>query len=175
VKVRGVELRQRSCPGVVRQAQEELLRGLAEGRDADGFRERLPATLERVRSIVERVREGEADPDELVVCKRVSKPADGYTQRTDTWAALAQLEAAGVDVPPGDTVRFVVLDDDARAPEDHLVEARLMGAETDYDAGYYEGLVLRGLESLLMPVGWDEARLRELYRPVEEPSLWAFG
>ncbi len=175
IKVRGVELRQRSCPDVVREAQEAVLLELAKAETADGFRKRLPAALDRAGDLIERVRAGTVDPEDLVITKRVSKPAEAYRARTDTWAALTQLEAAGVEVPPGDDVRFVVLDDDTRTPDKRLAEVRLTDEIATYDAAYYETLVLRGLESLLLPLGWDEDRLRERFSRTTEPTLWWFG
>jgi DNA polymerase elongation subunit (family B) len=175
VKVRGVELRQRSCPGVVQRAQEEVLRELARARDREGFRERLPHALDRVEPVLDDLRAGRVGSEDLMITKRVSRRAEDYRSRTDTWAALSQLEQAGVDVPPGDFVRFVVTDDGATAPEHRLVETRCMDGEPGYDHDHYETLILRGLESLLLPLGWDQERLGDRFARVDEPTLWRFA
>ncbi len=64
---------------------------------------------------------------------------------------LAELTRRGVEVAPGEVVRYVVTDAESRDPARKVVEARLMtGAET-YDREAYAKLVRRALESLTPP------------------------
>ncbi len=176
LKVRGVELRQHSAPKIVVRAQEAALLQLARATDGPGFRERIPDALDAVEEILEELDAGRVEPSELVITKRVSRALDDYRVRTDTWAALTQLDDAGIQVAPGDYVRFVVTDDESREPSKRLVEARLMGKQpVDYDRAFYREQIFYALESLLLPFGWDAGKLEQRFDGRREPTLWAFG
>ncbi len=174
LKVRGVELRQASAPGIVVQAQEALLLHLAKATDADGFRDRLPEGLAAVRPVIAQLEAGDVDPADLVITKRVSQPVERYRVMNDTHAALRVLDDAGIQVPPGDHVRYVVLDRSSRVPDRRLTEVRLDPDPDGYDVGFYRELVLRSLESLLLPLGWDQDRLDGFFCRQEETRLTAF-
>src|SRR5207244_4140216 len=76
---------------------------------------------------------------------------------------LRQGSAPGVVVRACDSVRFVVTDAKSRDPEARVREARLIEGERHvaYDADAYETLVVRALASILLPLGYDEARVAE--------------
>lgn len=175
LKVRGVELRQHSCPGIVRRAQEAALLELAQATDAASFHQRLPRALDAVRPVLGELRAGETPAEDLVIPMSVSQPLEQYRVMNHTHAALVQLREAGVEVSPGDTVRFVVLDAKSREPRERLVEARLMHGDEGYDRAHYETLLVRGLESLFLPLGWDAQRLADVYAERRTASLFAFG
>lgn len=65
------------------------------------------------RHLVE-LREGDVDAGALVVNNRVSKDVDNYTSKTLTVAALKRAQIRGSGLAPGQTVRYVVADADAR-------------------------------------------------------------
>lgn len=73
------------------------------------------AVCDVLRRRLRELREREVDTSELIVDNRVSKDVDDYSMETLTVAALkrAQIEAAGLS--PGQHVRYVVVDADARA------------------------------------------------------------
>ncbi len=70
---------------------------------------------------------------------------------------------AGVRVPPGEAVHYVVVDDAAREPARRVVEWRLARGGERYDAAFYDRLVVRALSSLFLPFGFDEARVAQFY------------
>jgi DNA polymerase elongation subunit (family B) len=82
-----------------------------------------------------------------------------YKATTLARCALLGLQAAGVRVPPGDSVAYVVTDAASPRPRQRCVEARLLKGDERYDAGFYARLVLRALESLALPFGWTAERL----------------
>lgn len=161
LKVRGVELRQASAPRVVVEAQERALGVLARAPDAAAFRAAVPVALDAARPVLARLRAGACAHDELMVTLRVTHGVEGRRQMTHAHAALRQLAARGVQVPAGDSVSFVVTDAASRDPEARVREARLLRGGEAYDAAAYEALVVRALASLLLPLGYDEARVAE--------------
>ena len=163
LKVRGVEMRQSSCPPVVARAQRAALEALAQTTSAAEFHEAIPRALDAARPWARRIRAGECGVDELLVHMRVTRGVEERTVVTHGYAALKQLARRGLDVPAGDSVRFVITDAQSRYPEARVREARLIEGERHvaYDADAYETLVVRALASILLPLGYDEARVAE--------------
>ncbi|HEX2021632.1 MAG TPA: DNA polymerase domain-containing protein, partial [Candidatus Thermoplasmatota archaeon] len=162
LKVRGVEYRQSSAPGVVCEAQKLALETLALAGDKASFLDAVPRALDAARPVVRRIRDGACATGELEIVLRVARGLDGRRQMNHGHAALRQLARRGVETPPGDKVRFVVTDAASRDPDLRVRETSLF-PDGPYDAAAYEALVVRALASLLLPVGYDEARVAERF------------
>ncbi len=164
-KVRGIEARQRSTPAFVAAVQRDLLAVLDETRDPQ-------AVCDHLREAIGKLRARQVDPDDLVICKRVSKSLAEYSQRTRTVAALQRHRLHGVDRSPGQDVRFVVVDDDADGRE----RVRLHFEDVpDYDADFYATLLVRACESVTAPLGWDRVDIRRYLGGTENYELSAFS
>jgi len=159
VKVRGIEMRQRSCCGVVRRAQEDFLLEAAKARDPAEFRDRLPAALRAGTRVLRDLEAGRVPLRDLLIANAVSQEEESYRANTLARAALIGLKAAGVRVPPGDSVAYVVTDAKATRPRSRVVEARLLRGDERADAAHYAKLVLRSLESCALPFGWTLERI----------------
>ncbi|ELY42852.1 type B DNA-directed DNA polymerase [Natronorubrum tibetense] len=163
-KFRGIELRQRSTPAFVAESQRAFVEALD--------REREP---EAVCDVLERrlgsLRRGDVDLSTLEITTRVSKPLSAYRKRTRTVAALERYERRGINRQPGQSVRYVVADDDARGPE----RVRLpFEAGGEYDTDFYASQLVRACESVLSPLGWDRTRIRRALRDGRLLELSAF-
>ncbi len=164
-KVRGIELRQRSTPPFVADAQRALLAAL------DRHREPVPV-CEVLRQWLGRLRRGDVAATDLVVRQRVSKRPAAYTHRTRAVAAMRRADELGLDVRPGQDVRYVVVDDDARLRN----RVRLHFEDPpSYDADFYADRLLRAAESVLSPLGWDRASIERHLRGTTHPPLDLFA
>lgn len=175
LKVRGVEYRQHSTPPVMQEAQRRFLETLAPAEDAPSVLRLLPDAIDSVAPILARVRAGDAKLDDLVHTNMVSQAAEDYRSNTLAASAAKLLLRANVRVEPGQAVRYVVLDRDARAPHERVVEARLMRGDETYDRAHYEQQLLRAIASLALPFGWDEARLAERFDATRPTSILAWA
>ena len=164
IKTRGIEGRQRSTPAWVEDVQSEALRVFDETRSPE-------AVCDVLRRRLRDLREGEVDPSTLVVDNRVSKDVDDYSMETLTVAALkrAQIESAGLS--PGQTVRYVVVDADARGASRVRLEFEDIGR---YDTAWYEDAAVRAVESVLAPVGWREGEIRQYLSGTNDETLASF-
>jgi DNA polymerase I len=175
-KHRGIECRQRSTSPFVAAVQADLLRALdahLAGRPpADWPGDALGAVCERLRVHLSRLRRGAVPPDDLVVTRRTSKPRDAYRQATRSVAALDRAAADGLPVHPGQSVEYVVVDDDRAGRE----RVRLAGeaVQGDYDVDFYEARAIRAAESVLSPMGWRAADVRSHLSSYRDASLDAF-
>jgi len=164
-KFRGIEARQRSTCPFVADAQRDLVRVFDRERDPE-------AVCERLRVHRRRLRRGAIASEDLAIRQRVSKRADEYTQATRSKAALERAQSLGLERHPGQSVEYVVVDDDRSGPERVRLALEDGG---EYDAGFYDDRLVRACESVLSPLGWDEQRVRRYLRGERDATLASFG
>ncbi len=163
-KKRGIELRQRSTPAFIDACQQEWLEALDEYRAPEPVCDRLQVHLARLRS-------GTIDPDSLLIRRRVSKTAEEYSQYTRHVAALERADSQAFEVAPGEDVRYVVVDDTKQS----AARVRLAHEDLDqYDVEFYADLLVRAAESVLLPLGWDQARIRRYLAETAETAITAY-
>ncbi|MFB6253540.1 MAG: type B DNA-directed DNA polymerase, partial [Halobacteriaceae archaeon] len=150
-KVRGIEARQRSTPPFIETVQRECLDILDETRSP-------AAVISRLEQAIETLYTGTVDPADLVETNRVSKTIEAYTQYTHNVAALERARDQGISIHPGQDVTYVVTDDD-KSTRDRVALAH---EDIDtYDPAYYETELIRAIESLLSPLGWDRDAIKQ--------------
>jgi len=87
----------------------------------------------------------------------VSPPLEGYSQNTQNVAALKRAREQDLAVYPGQDIEYVVVDDEKSSRE----RVALAHEEIEsYDASYYETQLVRAVESVLSPLGWDRNDIR---------------
>src|SRR6056297_1317438 len=163
-KLRGIEARQRSTPLFVEDVQRECLDRLNETRSPEavlGYLERAIAELYA----------GEVAVDQLVERNRVSKPLEGYTQNTQNVAALKRARDHDLSVHPGQDIECVVVDDE-KSSRDRV--ALVHEEIKSYDPSYYETQLVRAVESVLSPLGWDRTDIRRELTETRETDLMDF-
>ncbi len=161
---RGVALRRRNTPEFVAESQRVFVETLDRERDPAAVCDALGRRLATLRS-------GDVDPTTLEITTRVSKSLEAYRQRTRTVAALERYDRLGIDRHPGQSVRYVVVDDDARSAE----RVRLALEEpTDYDADFYATLLVSACEEVVSALGWDRRRIRRYLRDGRTVRLSTF-
>ncbi|ELZ29096.1 DNA polymerase I [Halogeometricum pallidum JCM 14848] len=164
-KVRGIEARQRSAPLFIEDVQRECLDRL----DATQSPEAVLSCLERA---ISNPYAGEVAAERLVERNRVSKPLDGYTQNTQNVAALKRARDQDLAVHPGQDIEYVVVDDE-KSSRDRV--ALTHEAVETYDPSYYETQLVRAVESVLSPLGWDRTDIRRELAETRELDLMAFA
>jgi DNA polymerase I len=87
----------------------------------------------------------------------VSKPLDGYSQNTQNVAALKRTRDQDLPIHPGQDIEYVVVDDE-KTPRERVALAH--EEIKSYDLSYYETELVRAVESVLSPLGWDRSKIR---------------
>jgi DNA polymerase I len=164
-KLRGIEARQRSTPPFVETVQRACLDCFAATRSPE-------AVITRLEKAITRLHAGHVDPDRLVEEVRVSKPLAAYTHTTRTVAALQRADAQDLTAYPGQHIKYVVVDD-TKSTRDRVALAH--ENPHSYDAAYYETQLIRAVESLLSPLGWDRTDIQRALDGHETPELTMFG
>jgi len=163
-KIRGIEARQRSTPPFIEDVQQECLERLDATRSPD-------AVLDCLQDAIKRLHAGTVPVEQLVERNRVSKPLEGYTQNTQNVAALKRARDQDLAVHPGQDIEYVVVDNEKTSRE----RVALAHEEIEtYDASYYETQLVRAVESVLSPLGWDRTEIRRELTETRVPKLTAY-
>jgi len=166
-KVCGIECRQRSTCKWVAAVQRDLLTVLDRSRSPEAVCDRLGQHLRELQ-------QGDVSPSELTITTRVSKAPEAYTHHTRSVAALERAADRGLDISPGQSVAFVVADNDADSVE-RVRLASEVAPDTAYDAVCYRERAVRAAESLLAPFEWTTNDISTYLSETRTTSVAAFG
>lgn len=150
-KTAGIEVEQRSTCQFVKDAQMEMIEEL----DRKMSAEPVIKTLEKY---IEKLECFEANVENLVKKKNVSKSLEDYKVENRSVSALKRAEYHGIDVRPGQSVKFVVKNDRADSMNRTRLDFELKQA--DYDPEFYKTELVRAAESILSPLGLDRESIR---------------
>ncbi|MHA1731919.1 MAG: DNA polymerase domain-containing protein, partial [Promethearchaeota archaeon] len=164
IKARGIEVRRRDTPAIVKAAQWNLMRLFAKADDRAGFLKLLPAAGRLVEDYRRRIESGDVDPRELLVTTRVSRTPDRYKVNSHQAVAARQLQRMGVHVGPGQKIQYVIADAAAKLPGQRVVAGEALDRrQVRFDAAKYIELVERAYQNLV-PFDLGAKRRRGLRR-----------
>lgn len=149
-KTAGIETEQSSKPKFIQESQMQMIK-------AFDRRKEVEDVIEVLEEKIKELEQSEADPEKLVIEKTASKTLEAYSVENRTVAALKRYREKGIDVRPGQKVKYVVRDDEAKA----LDRVRLGFEASDYDTDFYRTELVRACESVLSPLGFDRDGIRE--------------
>jgi len=164
-KIRGIEARQRSTPSFIEGVQRDCLDRLDSTRSPD-------AVLECLQEAISHLHAGAVPVADLVERNRVSKPLEGYSQNTQNVAALKRAREQNLAVHPGQDIEYVVVDDE-KSSRERVALAHEAGKT--YDASYYETQLVRAVESVLSPLGWNQEEIRKHLSSMENAVLSTYS
>jgi len=148
-KTAGIETEQSSKPEFIQKAQIQMIKAFDQ--------EKKPEDVIKVlREKISELENREIDTDNLVITKTASKSLEAYSVENRTVAALKRNRKKGIDVRPGQKVKYVVRDDEKRPPD----RVRLDFEASTYDTDFYRTELVRAAESILSPLDLDRKDIR---------------
>jgi DNA polymerase-2 len=158
LKVRGIEAKRRDTPPFIVQMQMDILGYFAQAPDSAQLIERLPDALSIVRRSLYRLRNYQIPLEKMLVCQKLSRTLEEYHSPSPVARAVAQLEAIGRKIQPGQQIRFLYILDKAGvvawdlpiAPDPHKL-----------DIARYTELLVRAAATIFQPFGVSESTLRD--------------
>ncbi|HET7011771.1 MAG TPA: DNA polymerase domain-containing protein [Anaerolineales bacterium] len=154
IKVRGIEARRHDTPTFIKDTQLGALEILAQAPDAAGFRRDVPQAVAYLRQRLAQLRAGQVPLHELIVGHNLSRQPNEFTVRTPAARVAAEFTRAGIQLSPGERLRFIYVSGPEKARAWDLLETPIA-----YDREVYTTLFLRAVESLLASAGVDAAML----------------
>ena len=159
LKARGIELRRRDQPIIIKKMQEAILVELAQAKSKKEFFRKIPDAIDVVREYVYAILKGDVNLEDLVISIGISRRLEDYKVSNLSVAALKKLKKEGVELHPGQTIQYVIRDWRARKIRDRVSIPGLM-EDTIYDREKYAELLIRAAHHMLSPFV-DEVRLKE--------------
>jgi DNA polymerase-2 len=159
IKIRGIECRRRDTPTFIADVQIELLKWLAQAKDADELPSYLPGALKLLRLRLSELRRGRVPPEKLLVGQALSRKVEEYTSPSPAARAAAQLQAAGKEAAAGQRIRFLWL---RGLPDVHAWDCDQPVNPQRLDLARYRELTMRAAETVFQPLGLELATLRQL-------------
>jgi len=158
IKVRGLEARRRDTPRWIAQVQTEMLTCLGKAKTRAELPEALHAAFRVYEQAVKQLKQGKVPPELLVMNGKVSYALEAYKSATASVRAARQLQAAGMQIRPGQRVRFLFMQGE---PDVYAWE---LGGQVDpakLNQHKYLELLAKAGGSMLLPFGIDPQVLME--------------
>jgi len=156
IKIRGLECRRHDTAPIVARMQREALAVLAEAHDYQSYCRKLEEAREVLNCYLERVENGSAPIEELIISRRMTRPPGAYKQANATAIAARQLDRSGVELRPGEMIEYIITDADSNYSGDRYRAFTMWEGWHGYDVKEYQ----RALREAFKPL--------ELFaRPVE--------
>jgi DNA polymerase elongation subunit (family B) len=177
MKVRGIEIRRSDTPELIKDLQNSIFLELAKAKTSEAFRLKIYDVIEILREYSNRVLKGDCDATDLILETRISRKCDEYTQFNNQVAALKQFKKEGVEIMPGQNIRYIITNSKSKDYMERVSIPELCSYDYDntkYDRIKYYQFLLRAVESILLPFGYTEQRLDEIIRKRIQKNLYEY-
>ncbi|MHA1932514.1 MAG: DNA polymerase domain-containing protein, partial [Promethearchaeota archaeon] len=164
IKVRGIEVRRRDIPKIVKDAQYAFIDTFQGAETVDEFKKRIPDARKKLYEYVERIYSGNISRDELTIRQKISRRPSQYKVNSYQAVAARQLERSGVIASAGKNVRYIILNAEAdpNFPEKKVILSDLYDdSKHEYDRKKYVELLKRAFENIFP----FEFELEDLLKP----------
>ncbi len=159
LKIRGLALRRRDTPEILKNLQNRMLVRLARADSVDACRRLVPSLQKLADAIRDRLRSGGVSAEELAITMHVSKTPDEYRGNSPQAIAAKKLAAYGLSLHRGETLRFVIASAKDPVREWRVQPLALLEGALEYDGGKYTELLERAAHEILE--GLTEKRPRK--------------
>jgi DNA polymerase elongation subunit (family B) len=162
IKIRGIEVRRRDTPVLIKRMQGEMLKVFEPAKDLQEVRALVPQALAKAKEFIDLLRSGKADPLQLVIRRHISQAADQYKNRSASAEVTKALDEAGITLAPGESIEYILVDASGKKQPQKAIPLSLYSFDDGYDIEKYTEMALKAVETLLLPFGWDVKRLAEM-------------
>ena len=162
IKARGLAFRRGDTPPLIQEAQTRMLEVLAEAKDMDDCRAKIPKILDLLLEYSLMLKDGQAKNEDLAIGKRISQEPSAYKVDSLTALAAQELEDVGIPIHPGEKVRYVIKDALSKNKAERVRPFPLVGPDDTYDVKKYLEMLVKATEEILIHLGYDAKRLLSL-------------
>ena len=166
IKARGLAFRRGDTPPLIQEAQLRMLEVLAEAKDMDDYRVKIPKILDLLLEYSLMLKDGQAKNEDLAIGKRISQEPNAYKVDSLTALAAQELEDVGIPIHPGEKVRYVIKDALSKNKAERVRPFPLVGPDDTYDVKKYLEMLVKATEEILIHFGYDVKRLENIITPL---------
>ncbi|MFH1850584.1 MAG: DNA polymerase domain-containing protein [archaeon] len=149
IKARGIEVRQRGTPTMVKKFQQKVLETISRCKTKKEIIAMVPELCRMLRKAISWIPKTPASELAASVCISKSSYKHNIPQKT----AVEKLKKRGITPMPGQVVHFIFQKDKIVLPDEYNEKPNI---------AYYRKLLVRSLFVVLQPFGFSKNRLAEL-------------
>jgi DNA polymerase-2 len=165
IKARGLSFRRSDMPPLIREAQIRMIEVLAEAKNMDDYRSKIPKILDLLLEYSLMLKDGQTKKEDLAIGKTISQEPNAYKVDSLTALAAQQLEDIGIPIHPGEKVRYVIKDALSKDKGERVRPFPLVGPDDTYDVKKYLEMLVKATEEILIHFGYDVKRLEKVIDP----------
>ncbi|HUL38576.1 MAG TPA: DNA polymerase domain-containing protein, partial [Thermodesulfobacteriota bacterium] len=162
IKARGLSFRRGDMPPLIQEAQVRMIEVLTGTKNVKEFKLKVPEILDLLLEYSLKLKDGQAKQEDLLIGKRISQEPNAYKVDSLTALAAQQLEDVGIEIHPGEKVRYVIKDAESKDKAERVKPFPLVGPDDTYDVKKYLKLLVKATEEILIHLGYDAKRLKEM-------------
>jgi DNA polymerase-2 len=162
IKARGLSFRRGDMPPLIQEAQVRMIEVLSETKNMKDFQSKIPEILDLLLEYSLKLKGGQTKQEDLAIGKRISQEPNAYKVDSLTALAAQQLEDVGIEIHPGEKVRYVIKDAESKDKAERVKPFPLVGPDDTYDVKKYLEMLVKATEEILIHVGYDVKRLYSL-------------
>jgi DNA polymerase-2 len=162
IKARGLSFRRGDMPPLIQEAQVRMIGVLTGTKNMEDFRSKIPEILDLLLEYSLKLKDGQTRQEDLAIGKRISREPNAYKVDSLTALAAQQLEDVGIEIHPGEKVRYVIKDAESRDKAERVRPFPLVGPDDTYDVKKYLEMLVKATEEILIHFGYDTKRLYPL-------------
>ena len=166
LKVRGIELRQHNTPEFLKNIQSSMLKIFSQANNEKDFLCLIPDALDVMLDYGKQIIRGSVNPRVLVFTTRISKSVAQYKVNNLVKSALLQLRDIGINVEPGQSIRYVVTSERSRDYKERVCIAELLTDSVEVDVGFYLRQIAKCGESILIPFGYTLEKMESMLQKI---------
>jgi DNA polymerase-2 len=155
IKARGLSLRRGDMPPLIQEAQVRMIEVLSGTKNMKDFQSKVPEILDLLLEYSQKLKDGQTKQEELVIGKRISQEPNAYKVDSLTALAAQQLEDVGIEIHPGEKVRYVIKDALSKDKSERVRPFPLVGPDDTYDVKKYLEMLVKATEEILIHLGYD--------------------
>jgi DNA polymerase-2 len=168
LKMRGIRLRQHNTAPYIRRAQEAVLEVMRRCRSARELCAALPRIRETYQRFAGALLRGQVPLEALRITAIVSRDLEQFRSHSAVHVCLRRLTAAGIRVPAGQTVSYVIVDRHNPDPHRRYVPEPFLNEVRDYDGEAYSAL----LRDAVSEVAVNIPNAKTITGDYRNPWLW---
>jgi DNA polymerase, archaea type len=172
VKIRGIEIRRGDTPGFIFDAQTEMIEALKPANNSAELYQRIPEALKVVKTCRQRLLNGEVDISDLIVTKHMSKQPKEYRQQVSQVIVAQQLSKQGIEVPAGNSVKFLFTNAEHKRYERRVKAQQLIEKNVNPDAKKILLMLYASAGNLLSFAGYTPQKIYDAVKSQHQKSLY---
>ena len=165
IKARGVSFRRGDMPPLIQEAQVRMIEVLSTTKNIDDVQAKIPEILDLLLEYSLKLKDGQTRQEDLVIGKRISQEPNAYKVDSLTALAAQQLEDVGIEIHPGEKVKYVIKDAQSKDKSERVRPFPLVGPDDTYDVKKYLEMLVKATEEILIHLGYNAKRLKEMIDP----------